>query len=264
MSKRGSFKPLLLPLATFAALGAAALAYAAWVRPRMLRWGASANEATQPLPGDHLVPAPRTSFTRAITLRAAPAQVWPWLVQIGSHRAGWYSYDDLDNGGVPSAASIQPEFQDLKVGDEIWAASDGTLAFAVNSLEPERALVLSGPLDFTTAYDERRGPFGGGADALDPVRASWAFVLVPLDEPLSRGEPLSHGEPLSRGEPHTRLLVRFRADYAPNPLSALAGAVLEPVSFLMERKMLLGIKARVEGFDATINYPPGRPAAVHP
>jgi len=157
MSKRGSFKPLLLPLATFAALGAAALAYAAWVRPRMLRWGASANEATQPLPGDHLVPAPRTSFTRAITLRAAPAQVWPWLVQIGSHRAGWYSYDDLDNGGVPSAASIQPEFQDLKVGDEIWAASDGTLAFAVNSLEPERALVLSGPLDFTTAYDERRG-----------------------------------------------------------------------------------------------------------
>ena len=64
----------LLPLATLAALGATALAYAAWVRPRMLRWGASANEALQPLPGDHLVPAPRTSFTRAITLRAVAAK----------------------------------------------------------------------------------------------------------------------------------------------------------------------------------------------
>jgi hypothetical protein len=235
MSKRSILKPLLLPLAGLAALGAAGLGYFAWVRPRLLRWGASESEAAQPLPGDHLIPAPRTAFTRAITLRAAPAQVWPWLVQIGSHRAGWYSYDDLDNGGIPSAHTIRPEFQDLKVGDQIWAAADGTLAFAVHSLEPERALVLSGPLDDSTPYDERRGPFGGGADALDPVRASWAFVLVPLDETLSNGEP------------HTRLLVRFRADYAPNPLSALAGAVLEPVSFLMERKMLLGIRARVEG-----------------
>ncbi len=223
------FKKIMVPLAGLAALGAAGLGYFAWVRPRLLRWGASEREAAQPLPGDHLIPAPRTAFTRAITLRAAPAQVWPWLVQIGSHRAGWYSYDDLDNGGVPSASAIRPEFQDLKVGDQIWAAADGTLAFAVHSLEPERALVLSGPLDDSTPYDARRGPFGGGADALDPVRASWAFVLVPLDET------------------RTRLLVRFRADYAPNPLSTLAGAVLEPVSFLMERKMLLGIRARVEG-----------------
>lgn len=226
-----SNKTWLLPLA---ALGAAGLAYFAWVRPRLLRWGATELEARQPLPGDHLVPAPRTTFTRAITLRAAPAQVWPWLVQIGSHRAGWYSYDTLDNGGQPSADRIVPELQNLRVGDEIWAAPDGTLAFAVHSLEPERALVLSGPLDFSTAHAQERGVFGGDPAALDPVRASWAFVLVPLDEPLSPAEP------------HTRLLVRFRADYAPNPLSSLAGAVLEPISFLMERKMLLGIQARVE------------------
>jgi hypothetical protein len=235
MPSRRSSKLLLLPLAGLAALGAAGLAYFAWVRPRLLRWGASADEALQTLPGDHLVPAPRVDFTRAITLRAAPAQVWPWLVQIGSHRAGWYSYDDLDNGGVPSADRIRPDLQHLKVGDEIWASPDGTLGFAVHTLEPERALVLNGPFDFSTAYDERRSPFGGDAGALDPVRASWAFVLLPLDEPLSHGEP------------RTRLIVRFRADYAPNPLSTLAGAVLEPVSFLMERKMLLGLRARVEG-----------------
>jgi len=223
-----SFRRSWLPLAAVAAGGAAALAYAAWVRPRMLRWGATEAEARQPLPGDHLVPAPRTAFTRAITLRAPPQRIWPWLVQMGSQRAGWYSYDALDNGGIPSADRIRPELQALNVGDEIWAAPDGTLAFAVQALEPERALVLCGPLDLSTPYDERRGAFGGDGGALDPVRASWAFVLDP------------------RGESRTRLVVRFRADFAPNPLSSLAGAVLEPVSFLMERKMLLGIKARVE------------------
>jgi hypothetical protein len=222
MPTRRTTRLLLAPLA---AAGAAALAYFTWVRPRLLRWGASPAEATASLPGDRLVPFPRTTFTRAITLRAAPAQVWPWLVQIGSSRAGWYSYDTLDNGGLPSADRIHPELQNLKLGDEIWAAPDGTLAFAVHALEPERALVLHGPLHFGAAADERGELFGGDPD---PVRASWAFVLAPLDER------------------RTRLLVRFRADYAPNPLSALAGAVLEPVSFLMERKMLLGIKARVE------------------
>src|SRR5207253_707859 len=104
------------------------------------------------LPGDDLVPSPRARFTRAITLDAPPQQVWPWLVQIGCHRAGWYSYDDLDNGGQPSADHILPEFQDLAVGDEIWAAPDGTLAFAVKALEHGQALVLEGPLEQGQAF----------------------------------------------------------------------------------------------------------------
>jgi hypothetical protein len=214
----------------------AALAYFGWVRPWMLRWGATRAEAAQRLPGDHLVPSPRTAFTRAITLRAPPEHVWPWLIQIGCHRAGWYSYDWLDNGGLPSADGILTELQDLKVGDEIWASPDGTLAFAVDAIEPGRALVLSGPLDQSGPFETRRTAFAGAASLDQPgrPRASWAFVLVPLGATAS---PLP---------PATRLVVRFRADFPPNPLSTVAGAVLEPVSFLMERKMLLGIKARVE------------------
>ncbi|MCC6189763.1 MAG: hypothetical protein IT318_12080 [Anaerolineales bacterium] len=223
MSKRRA-----IPLLGFSAAAVAGLAYVGWVRPWMLRWGATRSEARRSLPGDHLVPAPRTSFTRAISLRASPEQVWPWLAQIGCHRAGWYSYDQLDNGGHPSAACLVPELQNLGVGDEIWAAPDGTLAFSVYALDPGRSLVLSGPLDRTTPFTPGRTAFGATA-ALDPVRASWAFVLVEAETPGL-----------------TRLLVRFRADYPPNPLSSLAGALLEPVSFLMERKMLLGIKARVE------------------
>ena len=215
-------------------LGAAgaALAYAGWVRPWMLRWGATPAEVRAALPGDDLVPRPRTRFTRAITLAAAPAQAWPWLVQIGCHRAGWYSYDALDNAGLPSADHLLPEFQHLAVGDEIWAAPDGTLAFAVAALEPERALVLSGPLDQGLAFYPD-APAEVTALAGDPVRASWAFVLQPLAVPP--GAP-----------PHTRLLVRLRADYPPSFLGSVAGALLEPVSFLMERKTLLGLKSRVE------------------
>jgi hypothetical protein len=221
----------------FASLAAAALAYFGWVRPRLLRWGATRAEARQSLPGDHLVPAPRSAFTRAITVHAPPEQVWPWLAQIGCHRGGWYSYDRLDNGGLTSADHVVDELQDLQPGDEIWATPDGTLAFAVHSLEPGRALVLNGPLDRTDPFSLSRTAFSGAA--LDPVRASWAFVLAPL-----AGAP--------GAAPATRLLVRFRADYPPNPLSSLAGAFLEPVSFLMERKMLLGIKQRAE---ANISLP---------
>jgi hypothetical protein len=204
----------------------------------MLRWGATPAEAYGPLPGDHLVPHPRTAFTRAITLHGLPATVWPWLVQIGSHRAGWYSYDQLDNAGRPSADRIVPEFQQLHLGDEIWAAPDGTLAFQVAAIDPGRALVLSGPVDQSTPFEQARTAFTEPA-VLDPVRASWAFVLQPA------------------GAGVTRLVVRFRADYPPNPLSAVAGAMLEPVSFLMERKMLLGIKARVERDNAGNGGMPG-------
>ncbi len=225
MRKRSLFHrtlPLLVP-------AIAAGAYFGWVRPWMLRWGATAAEGRAALPGDDLVPRPRAHFTRAITLAATPAQVWPWLVQIGCHRAGWYSYDEFDNSGQPSADHILPELQDLAVGEEIWAAPDGTLTFAVSGLEPGRALVLHGPLEQGLAFYPD-APAEVAALAGDGVRASWAFVLQPL-----AGMPA-----------RTRLIVRFRADYPPRLLSSLAGAVLEPVSFLLERKTLLGIKARVE------------------
>jgi hypothetical protein len=81
--------------------------------------GATAEEAVRPLPGDHVVAKADYLATRAITINAPPQDVWPWLVQIGSGRAGWYTYDRLDNAGVPSAIEIVPDLQHLQVGDVV-------------------------------------------------------------------------------------------------------------------------------------------------
>jgi hypothetical protein len=75
------------------------------------------DEATRPLPGDELVAGAKIRWTHAVTIQARRADVWPWLVQMGCRRAGWYSYDGLDNGGAPSAKRITPELQQVRVGD---------------------------------------------------------------------------------------------------------------------------------------------------
>jgi hypothetical protein len=77
--------------------GTAAVVYAAWVRPRLMRWGATDEEVTGPYPGGSLVPEGERSPTMAVTIGAGPGQVWPWLVQLGGDRGGWYSWDRLDN-----------------------------------------------------------------------------------------------------------------------------------------------------------------------
>jgi ketosteroid isomerase-like protein len=122
------------------------------------------DEAQRRLPGDELVPA-KVQYTNAITIHARPSAIWPWLVQMGcGHRAGAYSYDGLDNGGIPSAERIIPELQHVEVGDILpWTptADDG---FIVRAVEPERALVLG----------EETGSI------------SWAFVLEPIDETSTR------------------------------------------------------------------------------
>jgi hypothetical protein len=91
-----------------AALAATAIAYLMAYRPWQLRWGATDAELGRALPGDELVDSPTFDATRAITIGAPPAQVWPWLVQVGVNRAGWYSYDLLDNLGRPSARQVTP------------------------------------------------------------------------------------------------------------------------------------------------------------
>src|SRR5690606_16683183 len=87
----------------------AAGAYTALVRPRLLRWGATREEANASYPGDDLIAYPTAQSTMAVSLPAPPEEVWPWLVQMGCGRAGWYSWDLLDNGGRPSADRIVPE-----------------------------------------------------------------------------------------------------------------------------------------------------------
>lgn len=89
------------------------------MHPWTTRWGATDAEAARRLPGDDVVADPGFNETRAITIAAPSQDVWPWLVQLGGGRAGWYSYDRIDNAGVPSAARVVPELQNLAVGDVI-------------------------------------------------------------------------------------------------------------------------------------------------
>ncbi|GAB4572419.1 MAG: hypothetical protein Kow0077_11830 [Anaerolineae bacterium] len=198
--------------------GTAASVYALAVRPWHMRWGAAHSEVERALPGDDLVPAPRYRATHAVTIRAAVADVWPWLVQIGQGRAGFYSYDWIENAlglNIHSADRIIPEFQVLRPGDVIPLAPDG-FGIPVVEVQPGRALVLGGEL----------APRESGANSF---AASWVFVLEPVAEDA------------------TRLIERIQMDYAPTALNRLLFQVLmEPGSFLMERRMLLGIKARAE------------------
>jgi len=120
-------------------LGLSACAYALAVRPRLLRWGAT-EEVRRPYPGSEFVPGGERSATMAVTIGAPPSQVWPWLVQMGCDRAGWYSWDRLDNGGVPSSEHIRPEWQKLSVSDHLASTPNGSAWFEVAALEPGRFL----------------------------------------------------------------------------------------------------------------------------
>jgi proline iminopeptidase len=93
--------------------GMAAVVYGAWVRPRLMRWGASDEEVSGPYPGAEIFPHGKRGPTMAVTINAPPDRVWPWLVQLGGDRGGWYSWDHLDNAGRPSAREIHPDWQDL-------------------------------------------------------------------------------------------------------------------------------------------------------
>ena len=121
------------------------------------------DEARRPLPGDELVPA-KTQQTHGVTIEARPTEIWPWLIQMGCRRAGVYSYDRLDNGGVPSADQILPEFQHIEVGDILPWTPTSEDGFIVRAVEPERALVLG----------EDTGSF------------TWTFVLEPIDATSTR------------------------------------------------------------------------------
>ena len=130
--------PLIRPL-TLA--GTAAVATLMLATPRLLRLGATEQEARGPLPGDEEVPAAQVQGTRAVTIDAPPEQVWPWIAQIGYHgygRAGWYALDLADNDGVPSAWEIIPAFQHPQVGQVI-----GEEGFTIRAIEPDRLLLLS-------------------------------------------------------------------------------------------------------------------------
>ncbi len=109
-------------------------------RPWQLSWGATADEVTRPMVGDGLVKSPTFNATRAVTVNAPAERIWPWIVQMGYKRAGFYSWDILDNDGIPSAERIIPEYQDLKVGDLVPLSKE-TDAEVVD-MEPNSRLLL--------------------------------------------------------------------------------------------------------------------------
>lgn len=129
--------------ARYAVLALAALVvffYTAY-RPWSLYWGATSEEINRPMPGDEVVADPNFNATRAITISVAPEDIWPWLVQIGYKRAGFYSYDFLDNDGIPSSRKILQEYQDLRVGDRIPLSKNGTIT--VTAMKPGSFLLLT-------------------------------------------------------------------------------------------------------------------------
>jgi hypothetical protein len=137
MAKKGRF-----PGRAFWLGAGAAAAYWFIVKPWHNRWGATDEEVARPLPGDEFVPEAKIGATHAITIYAPPAQVWPWLVQLGQGRSGFYSYDFIETAmglDIQAARQIKPEHQELAVGDLIPLAPDG-FGVPVAILEKEKAL----------------------------------------------------------------------------------------------------------------------------
>ncbi|KJE20217.1 hypothetical protein FF36_05494 [Frankia torreyi] len=197
-------------------------AYERVVKPWQQRWGATDDEVDASLVGDSLVAQPATQVTRAITIDAPPARVWPWIVQLGADRGGFYSYDWLENLvglRIHSADSIVDAWQELNVGDVVYASRNRSGGWYVQELRPDEVLVLklaNLPAGRPIRRDEKlRWEF------------LWSFTLRPIDPNT------------------TRLFVRERVAFD----SVITRTVMAPiglVSFVMTRRMMLGIKTRAE------------------
>ena len=134
-----------------ALLGAAAVGAWAALLPRTLKWGATDDEVVRPMPGDQLVDNPMYVTTRAITVAAPAAAVWPWLVQLGQNRGGFYSYDFFENVfrlDIHNADRVHEEWQGLRVGEDfVTLDPDGAMKLTIAVMEPERAFVI--PVSYT-------------------------------------------------------------------------------------------------------------------
>jgi hypothetical protein len=199
---------------TFAVVALFALtitAYLLLARPYQLRWGATQEEINKPMPGDELDTHPTFLSTRAITIEGTPHEIWPWLVQMGYNRAGYYGYDIIENlgskNGPYSAEKIVPALQNIKIGDEVPISAAGSWVFY--AIEPESYFIWS-----SKASD-----------------CAFTWALYPIDE---------H---------HTRLVSRIRWSHHWTQPDILGFDLFtEFTDYLAIRKILLGVKGRVEGY----------------
>jgi hypothetical protein len=181
-----------------------------FLMPRMDRWGASLEEVSAPLPGDELVLTPRYVYNRAVTVKAAPEEIYPWLVQMGAEKGGMYSYSWFETNVLRceliNADRIHEEWQGLKVGDKVKMCPGnwGPPAYEVARIVPDQTIVLG--------HQEN----GQWSDV-------WQFVLVPQENGT------------------TRFIIRGR-----NTLTGMMWDIIRPGEFVMMRGMMLGIKERAE------------------
>jgi hypothetical protein len=192
------------------AAGAGAVAYPLFLRRWCLTWGATAEDVSRKLPGDELLPDATLVSNRAVTIDAPPSAIWPWLVQMGSGRGGVYTYDWIENLfglNMHSARQILPQFQDLKIGDEL-PLGPGRPAMRVEVCDPGQTLAVR---------------FADG---------NWVWIFALVAE-VGRTRLISRN--------------RIAMPGAALPVRLFNLLVMEPGSLVMERKMLLGIKQRAEG-----------------
>ena len=183
-----------------------ALFYLSLIRPWQLRWGATDAEIERSIPGDDIVGKPSFNATRAVTIHAPADNIYPWIVQMGVTRAGWYSYDLLDNLGKPSAESILTRHQNIQVGDIILMSPDGKQGMGVKDFRKNEWML----------WWDNKGD------------STWAWGIHP------------------EGENRSRLITRVRLKYRWVSFSILFSMLVEFFDLPMMRKSMLGIKRRAE------------------
>jgi hypothetical protein len=202
-------------------------------RAARAHWGLELAAAAERLPGDELVPAPRWGWTHAVEIAAPADAVWPWLAQVGADKAGFYSYELLENLAgcrIRNADEVRPEWE-VRAGDGL----------SLHPRQPALPIVRLVPGRYFVAH--ALPDAGAVSDGRPWVAASWLFLVEPLGPDRSRA--VSRYRCASSGDRRTRLL------FGP--------ALLEPIGWAMDRRMLLGIRARAE--NATDGRPPWRAAA---
>ena len=218
MSKTSKKRPGLgLTVAAFAVILAAIAVYTFVARPWFLDWGGLGQDATRPLSGDDAWLGGAVTGTRAVTVRKLPEEVWPWLVQIGQERAGFYSYTWLENmalADIHNVFELRPGWRKREAKDLVRAVKPGYAFGLLDRLKVEPG--------WTVAEVEEPSVL---------VLKNWGAFVV---------EPRLPG--------WSRLLARSKSEPPRGPVARLAAFwFLDPAHFIMEKKMLTEIKRLAEG-----------------